>query len=85
MSPSPALAGAVNGSTLRSRRRRARLRASGLKTAIYPLDACVADGIDRAAERLGVAPAVYLTRLVLPDLVQLGLIGPMTVTTKETP
>lgn len=65
----------VNGSTLRSRRRRERLRNAGLRSATYALDHQVADAIEVAAKRLGVEPGIYLTRLVLPDLMKLGVVG----------
>ncbi len=70
----PAEGGESKESTQRSRRRRQRLRLAGLKTVSYALDGQLVDGIEAAARRFGLDPASYLARLVLPDLMRLGIV-----------
>lgn len=60
----------VSGSTLRTRRRRARLRNAGLTTVSYDLPIEVADGVARTAQRQGLSDSEYITRLASADILR---------------
>jgi hypothetical protein len=59
-------------STLRNRRRRARLRAAGIAPASYELPRHVVVAVEQAAANMNLTPSEYLTRLVSSELVRVG-------------
>ncbi len=64
----------VPSATVRTRRRRERLRHQGIQSVVYELPSPVISGLARVADANRLTPSEYLTRLVASDLLRANIL-----------